>query len=57
MNYYNDAVMMAYRLGIWERMSGRSRTQLHARLRQSGPFRFRAAPRPAGKRDCAGEAR
>ena len=43
MNYYNDAVMMAYQLGIWERVPENG--SQHAKRRESGPFRLRAAPK------------
>ncbi|WP_156892478.1 hypothetical protein [Salaquimonas pukyongi] len=49
MHYYNDAVMMAYRLGIWDRIphhGGKDEAQ-RRKLQNAGPFRLRAA-RPAG---------
>ena len=47
MNYYNDAVMMAYQLGIWERVP--VNTNKRANRCESGPFRFRAAPKAGDK--------
>jgi len=49
MNHYNEAVMMAYQLGIWERIpdggAHERKTRLLERWRSAGPFRLRAAPR------------